>query len=600
MANVPTEPPRTPAHQSRSNTELPEIRVENAGPSHNIVYRPGNSSTAVTNQPNPLCESSLIVFFMLTRLRNQQSRPSQKLIIPAFQSRSQPSNYYAAATQNLEFNQLLGSTSVSKLGEDNGRLSGYKCRPSTAPVNYLRDSDLRCSSLSTTKLSPALIAGTNNISVQQLEAARRNNLPESTTSAEFNGLKSTTKASMLNIAGDKPEFPLRASKESETAGERDVLMLQNATEQNAADDIDTQLLLAKVAARRSTLRKSQRTRNSPGAAVAASKSKDSPSSQKLKRNTACTNCRAARRKCERNPKSSSGPCRPCSDSAKECSLNSAEKRVDVNARITDNIKSKDEVAHTRSEYFPKLMQVPHLEMLGISSELPLASTENCLQVKTNAEPKQAIIAKKIPSVTPLTPHPGQTEARERAISRSVSGKMLGKQIHNDHQGLLHVNRSDPQETHNQLCGNIPSVYIRSDATTMSVDPNDLDTVRGPARKYSDAVSKPRFGSDCPTYSELTETRSAFGDLNTDCVRVHDNLRTSENKKNRFENQPASTSSSSGSIGKTLISDYSKMNETNRMCLTEDFLRHALSDDFFLELCKRMWLQSAFQVILNKV
>lgn len=234
-------------------------------------------------------------------------------------------------------------------------------------------------------------------------------------------------------------------------------------EQLHAEEIDTQLLLAKVEARKSNSSKRQKSSAPPAKQTIKQNSQTATVVRKPRRNIRCLPCRSKRCKCERDPENPDGACVPCVTAGKKCSF---VADLDFDSDDAESEQLNVQVPNSQEE--TSQVSQPLRISLGVRGVPPLKKLDEA----NIPEPQES---KKRPSQIAM-PAPKRVERQTEGIDGQVEKPTKNKGMAKDVEAVPAIRElSTALRTPLKPVVNPPDT-IRSDATTMTATTLDLDPV----------------------------------------------------------------------------------------------------------------------------
>ena len=332
------------------------------------------------------------------------------------------------------------------------------------------------------------------------------------------------------------------------------------------DDIDTQLLLARIAAKKSNpTAKLDASIPEAHSSTSQQSNKALKSSRKKRRYLACDYCRSKRRKCEKDPEDPDGACLPCTGLGCPCTFEliggvvTSQKNT---AQIDSNVQIRDSQEEA-GEPEPDVRRLRSRSISFSASRLPQRSIAAGSQTK-------APVAEKRSSQRAMPP----------LLEKMVKGE-------------------------SKRGTNIKSITVNptSEATTMTADPNDLDMPNNPLATLQKALTFPnaKLSSDRPAFSELTERSSSpsrqLQHIQSERKKLPmpKKISTSHSKATAKD---IATSSRSPSNNPTEVS--TGVEGANQKPDMRILIREALRDDEFLRVCKEINTYWETHVVIGKI
>lgn len=374
---------------------------------------------------------------------------------------------------------------------------------------------------------------------------------------------------------------------------------EKPVERRSAKDIDTQLLLSKVADRkiRSDSKLSIPIKIRPVENTVQSTSKD-VSSQIKAHNYRCDSCRKSHRKCDKIVDDSSQRCRPCLQSGKECTYELLS-RLKSFSRVSASTQLSRGVIASQNEH----QSQRNTGMIPRSQSRALSDLSQVLASRKTVSAGAVGIKRKAESA--VNENVKRSKTMETRIEHDLSRQPQKS------QGLREPVRPSAQvPTRTSKTIVLPQMHaLQSDATTMTADSADLDPPVAGRRSFIKANTKAvksKLTSDCPTYSELSEQHDPVQnrapvtlDAHPDSAAVspHDHAcptRVSTPVAEADRNQV------NDRLCKGSLSEFSKLPDETKNEYLDDFIREAILSDDFLALCKMLDRRWQAQLVTNRI
>ncbi|KAK5956864.1 hypothetical protein OHC33_002353 [Knufia fluminis] len=499
----------------------------------------------------------------------------------AFDSYDQHNRTQAAHTTNSRAIELTSSAPVPAGMRGSGHLNLYVPRPSTAPIVVPRSLD---ADLPPQRELPFATRNEHTVAdePQPFHRAVMNDTP-----TKLNRYDNDEKQAQAQTPAQSTSHRPAAAQTTEHMNGVVVEASKTlAIGKLRAEDIDTQKLLDRVAARRSNSTKKEPDSKPAAKVLPAPQSQTRKSSQKRRRPLRCTHCRSKRIKCGFNDDNPDGACQPCIEAERPCSF-VAETEDRVDSRATNQAKPEIQVQNSQDngvEGSPSRqlsLRSRDIQLAGapvslVSQKIPLEEVIQSKLVKTE-------VPRKRPSQVAM-PAPKRLKAPDvkprdelQTTSRAINAK-------GQSQRKLELPTTKAQRAVRELSN--PPIHIRSDATTATAETLDLDPIQKPQKPTRE--SSPTR----PLYSEL----SAITDQAGPAYRENRPPQPAQNSEPTVN----AATKSAAPIGQSLfdqslaeLMDLSP-NERNA-CLDRTFVG-LLQDDNFIPYCQMLgsrWEQHLF-------
>lgn len=351
-------------------------------------------------------------------------------------------------------------------------------------------------------------------------------------------------------------------------------------EQVHAEDIDTQLLLAKVKARKSNSSKDPKNSAVPAVLNPKPHGQETTAFKKPRRNIRCLSCRSKRCKCERNPENPDGTCVPCSAAGRQCSF---VPKIEPGLHDLKPKRSNVQVPNSQEE--TSQVSQPARISLRQRGVPPLSNQVN--PVKDNDEangtkPQQGIkrpsqIAMPAPKRVRRARDDNTTRIEEQADKGNIATDVMAKPA-------IHEPCAKPRTPLKSLVN--PPDTIMSDATTMTATTLDLDPVSVTTLELP-KLSLQKVEASLP--SNCSEPQSGQNNPQADPPRALP--KAAVNITNLKEDPKVFQDNDAQEIFKTLMSSdvrsLLKMSPEEQDSSFDSFFSIALYDDDFLAFLKIM-------------
>lgn len=377
---------------------------------------------------------------------------------PTFSAQPHVGKYHKAqehipthTEHSLQPNQLRPSSDIAHLGstappsafhETHTYLAFDDLRPLTAPVYDPRNAD---SDLPPERLLPFPIRAPSSQS-RNIDRAS-----EVTSKLQFH------QDTAENLSEYKPDIAADRPFDQE--------------DEALAKNIDTQLLLARVKARKTkTPRMSDRS-TAEDKVSSHMEGKITVPPKKTTRITSCSYCRSKRRKCERNPESPDGTCVPCSKKGQKCSL---VAEVASESTVNHGFISQDVTRVPNSQEEKPTASRPLRMSLQVDTTRPLEADSIVKQSNEDETATQWQTNKKRSSQLAM-PAPKRLKRTKQQAIRHDDEKAIGKSVAKD---MTKIDSKGRRKVETSVSAHKPRLEtfddIRSDATTMTATTLDLD------------------------------------------------------------------------------------------------------------------------------
>lgn len=242
-----------------------------------------------------------------------------------------------------------------------------------------------------------------------------------------------------------------------------------STDHIVAKDIDTQLLFAKVEAKKlmSKNRGMSKTKTKHNPAIG---SQARAPANKSMRNISCLSCRSKRRKCERNPDNPDGMCVPCASKGQKCSFvtdtdlalpGKDDSAQAVVTHVPDSQEDKGQV----SQSLRLSLRVRGVPPINDDAALLQPAESHVVTKSQSGRKRSSQLAVPVPKrVRRAKQDSNNRESIPTTNSKTSSAKMIGQPGMTHHTKSVSAHRTTSEPIEN----------IRSDATTMTAASLDLD------------------------------------------------------------------------------------------------------------------------------
>lgn len=616
LANVPTEPPRISLPRAKPNLEYAVPAISQELTTESGLRNFSRTPLSVYPISIDLCILFTGECTCLIMTRNEQNVPSQKLTTPALQMSSNCRQNHSNALSQVKDDEYIG-VNVNKYTQSFQSLSTKPSQPagisSSAPIENsksVRTGSKSIAPMASTAPITSLNAQNPNLKPTSAIDYRPTELPEGyyppvlnkehslawkLTEPHLNSVKQRFQHKSTPLMLQPVSNALVPQGWSDTPSNDPIQhdrKLEGEKKSITADEIDTQLLLEKVAMRKTASTEDCKPQRDSTVASTSSQLDNTTSSQRHKRKQACTKCRAARRKCERDPMNPTDPCQRCSNEHVRCSLatelegkNNTQKEKETT--LSDKQKNEEEV----------LAQISQARKASLRSNANISLSHRSFSSEASNRPPKRKDHHNTPP-TQSRKRSNNTESEVYIITHGLVNEVPirspNPKTSDDCEGNAQKSSRKPLHT------NLPA-HIRSDATTVTADPNDLDTRGCGPQRISSCNPKSKLSSDQPTYSEISEIPSETKNNATNNKASAQLPHTGKDQYNRVEDQKTPMLISSSKFeGGLFNSAFWRLDEVERTNMVDELLLHALHDDNFTELCKTLDLRLNFHLLKNKI
>lgn len=542
----------------------------------------------------------------MTSHRSETLVASQELKVPAFQYRHQPS---AAAVSDSPSSQRRPANIDVQF--DDGLARRSDVTPSSAPAPVMKGTASRI------KKHP-FVASTMPISFpvySDSEIPPPRKLPFATkrvgTDENANRMAVT-----MSTAQKRPELirdstnvspsqrsMVKKCPQTEFSG----IVQDSPTETTAlpsltADDIDTQNLLAQVAKRESRSRNAKPNLEKKSPQIADASQGTQSASQK-KKNKRCQTCQSAHRRCMKDSKTPGGSCLPCSKAGKECSLVSDHEITVDSGAISLTEPNVQPVVPVRScgPRRPSVAISTHRNEIADGPEISL--TDPQLENSGIRFGSQTGWKRRSESTMP-PPLSKRLKQQPRQTHEEGTFDVIGnnKERELDKRSNMSLPQIRKPLSLRKTANRSSSVHLRSDATTATADTDDLN--RTPKRLALRCQRQAgQLGSDRPAFSEISELAEVQLEVpNTTTVQSDNEVEVvhniSEHEVSCHEKllaQPQELVPANMTFPRFLGLD-----RDGQDTIMRDFICKAITDENFLDLCKRLQGLPGFSVLNGKI
>ena len=362
-----------------------------------------------------------------------------------------------------------------------------------------------------------------------------------------------------------------------------------AIKQARAEDIDTQKLLDKAAARRRPSKNEQKY-GTVARTPAASHCKAKTASQKRRRNLRCTHCRTKRIKCGFNEDNPKGACQPCLDQDIPCSFGALAKDVvgiESLAQVKPEVQvpNSPETAVNESQVWRLSLRSPDIQPIDLTNKL--VSQEVPIKELKQARGTISMAPSKRPSQLAL-PVPKRFKPEGINPNRTAQGADYNPITKEQTPGKLGLQDTKSQQAVHELSNILRD--LRSDATTATVDTLDLDPPDKP-HKVARNFTPPR-----PPYSELSASTGQAEPADQENIPRPDE----QEPKSIANNNQALVTTTGRSAFDLLLAELTNLDGEARNTWLDKVLIEVLEDESFIPFCKIIdsrWEQHLFNLKL---
>lgn len=380
---------------------------------------------------------------------------------------------------------------------------------------------------------------------------------------------------------DEPDRPHHRAAANLSENDPDVVAGNSARckGQVLAADIDTQLLLARVKARKSNVSKNRENETTRSKQLPMGQSQTTVPLKKPTRNIRCLHCRSKRRKCDRNEDNPNGTCVPCASAGVKCSFaadtdshpNAAESTQQIIQ--VPNSQEEDPQASQSLRASRRLRGASPIDVRAVSSRVahPDANT------RTQSAGKRASqLAMPAPKRVKLTKQDGKKHNREQTSEKSTTIGAMRPQATSET-----ISKKSEQAPKSAL---LSSDNIRSDATTATATTLDLDpNPTSVLAKTSKLFTKARETS---LQAACSRAAPDLGKAQQKPSAVPPNATTANASDSSFPKEKSEKAQEMCKIFMTSdLSEFLTMNLDERDKALDSLFSTALFSDEFLEFAK---------------
>lgn len=370
-----------------------------------------------------------------------------------------------------------------------------------------------------------------------------------------------------------------------------------------AQDIDTQLLLSRAAAKQTN--RSGNVQNSASKMTIATSVQPATlvsSARVGSRNYRCDDCRTSKRKCEKIPDDPEGRCQHCLNSGKEC-----------NFELLNQLKSFSQTSAS--------VKPAEVESAFDNDNYKESQSTRVLRSQSQALSESSRVRAKVPRTTKFVPGPKIHRGTKRRASHASIKSTKRTRRHSEGSTSprppKQAQTSDSGRTSygtNQVRAlkikRQPERVLHSDASTMTADSGDLDPPVVLQRRFQKANTKAvksKLTSDCPTYSELSEQvdvvqEHASANLANEAGPCHKGNTLYRNVQTDPDVSLPRPSDQKDCRVKSSISlaEFSQLSEDARNIQLDEFVKDAIMSDDFLALCKMLDERWQTQLVTSRI
>ena len=257
-----------------------------------------------------------------------------------------------------------------------------------------------------------------------------------------------------------------------------------------AEDIDTQQLLDKAAAKRSAKQKQDCTTTVNS--LPNPRSQGPTAFQKRRKNTRCAYCRSKRIKCGTSEDDLEAACQPCLNAGRECSF-----VVNVPGVLNDRPTSIRKPG----------MKVPNPQLTAASLTTNIVPQEPPIEGAEQPSVLSSMVPAKRSSQLAM-PAPKRAKAQEKDNEPNSPPASRSTRTTRQSYSQLKLQTLLSHRAVRELSN--PPAHMQSDATTATVDTFDLDPTEKPTKTHRNSTPSR------PLYSELSATAEQPQALNDEC------------------------------------------------------------------------------------